>query len=127
MNVLVVEDNALNAETIKECLEVMHQDAAIAASGGDALKQIKRRRFDLVLLDINLPDCMGHHIIPELRKMYPDIRIVTMTGYNSRELELEVRKKGVDFYMIKPFDVKVLGEIVDHLNKHWRRKCWRKP
>jgi len=68
-----------------------------------------------VLVDIYLPDCMGHELIPRFKEIWPDIGVVVMTGYNSRELELEVRRQGVIYYMIKPFSLEVLREILDHM------------
>ncbi len=78
-----------------------------------------------MLLDIQLPDCKGDELIPQFKEIWPDIGVVTMTDYNSRELELEVRQKGILFYMIKPFSKKVLKEILDHISKKKRKEVMR--
>ncbi len=54
--------------------------------------------------------------------MWPEIGIVTMTGYNSRELELEIRQQRIAFYMIKPFSMKELQEVLDHISKKIRKE-----
>jgi len=56
-----------------------------------------------MLLDIYLPDCKGHELIPKFKEARPDMGIVTITGYNTRELELEVRQQGILYYMVKPY------------------------
>ena len=73
--------------------------------------------FDLVLRDIFLPDINGVELIQKLKEVWPKIRIITMTGHNSRELEMEVRKQGIIYYMIKPVNIQNLKEIVDHIHK----------
>jgi len=88
-----------------------------SGSGKAALTRVKERPFDLVLLDIFLPDMEGCELIPQFKKLCPETGIVTMTGYNSRELELEVRKQGVLYYMIKQFEIEDLRSLLDHISK----------
>ena len=122
MNILVVEDDVSEAEAIKESIEVLNHNGETAGTGQDALIKIRQKRFDLVLLDIYLPDCKGHKLIPQFKEVWPDIGIVTMTGYNTRELEWEVRQQGIIYYMIKPFKIKEIGEVLDHISKKRERR-----
>ncbi len=117
MNILVVEDEVSAARAMKQSMEVWDHDVETVHTGQDALEKLREKRFDLMLLDIFLPDCEGHKLIPQFKEVCPEIGIVTITGYNSRELELEVRKKGILFYMIKPFKKKILKDILDHILK----------
>jgi len=86
------------------------------------LKMVRKKVFDLIVLDIYLPDCMGHELIPEFKKARPDMGIVAITGYNSRELELAVREKGVIFFMVKPFNLNEMKQVLDHYSKNWKMK-----
>jgi len=115
MDILVVEDDPCVAPVIESSIEKWNHQAETLSSGRAALRRLRQRRFDLVLVDIYLPDCMGHELIPRFKEIWPDIGVVVMTGYNSRELELEVRRQGVIYYMIKPFSLEVLREILDHM------------
>ena len=117
MNILLVEDNVSVAESIAESIKGWNHSVETAYSGKDALAKVKKKGVDLVLLDIFLPDCKGHKLIPQFKEAWPDIGIVTMTGYNTRDLEWEVRQQGIVYYMIKPFDFKELKEILNHLSK----------
>ena len=74
--------------------------------------------------DYNEVDCK---VMMEIVKyLQPDIGIVTMTDYNSRELELAVRQTGIIYYMIKSVDKKVLKIILDHIsNKRGGEKPWQ--
>lgn len=117
MNVLVVEDDDSNAEPIAGIIKAWDHKVEVSGTGKDALEKARRKHFDLVLLDIFLPDCKGHDLIPQLRDIWPDMGIVTMTGYNSRELELEVRQQRILYYMIKPFETKHLKTLLDHISR----------
>jgi DNA-binding NtrC family response regulator len=120
MNILIVEDDLSTAEAMTESMETWGHQVEISIIGKDALAKIKEKKFELVLLDIFLPDCKGHDLIPQFKEMHRDIGIVTMTGYNSRELELEVRQQGIHYFLTKPVQTKILKEIVDHISKKRR-------
>lgn len=93
-----------------------------AASGEQAVEIATLWPPDLVLLDIMLPDCMGYELIPQFKARWHDIGIVTMTGYNSQELELKVRQQGITYYMLKPFNMKDIKDILDHISKKEKRR-----
>ena len=117
MYILVVEDDHSTAEPIAGIIEAWDHKVEISRTGKDALKKVSKKEFDLVLLDIFLPDIQGHELIPQFKKLCPETGIVTMTGYNSRELEMQVRKEGVLYYMIKPFEMKDLQSLLDHVSQ----------
>ena len=117
MNILVVDDEVPAAEAIKKYIKTLGHHVEITCTGQDALKMVRKKVFDLIVLDIYLPDCMGHELIPEFKKARPDIGIVTITGYNSKELELEVREKGIIFFMVKPFNINEMKQVLNHYQK----------
>jgi len=117
MNILVVEDNASVSAQLASSMERWNHNVETAGTAKDALDKVRQKKFDLVLLDIYLPDSKGHDLIPHFKALWHDIGIVTMTGYNSRELELAVRQQGILYYMLKPFSVKALKEILDHISR----------
>ena len=117
MNILIVEDDACCAESVGEIIEKWGHNVDQAKTGTEALKRFTKNIYDLVLLDIFLPDIQGHELIPQFKKLSPEIGVVTMTGYNSRELEMKVREQGILYYMIKPFEMKDLQSLLDHVSK----------
>lgn len=117
MKVLIVEDDATLSSTVSDAVASWGYRTESAETGELALKKIQDENFDLVLLDIFLPDCKGHELISQFKTKQPNIGVITMTGYNSRDIEKEVRKQGILFYMIKPFDNNHLRNILDHVNK----------
>ncbi len=117
MNVLIVEDDVSTAASISEIIRRRAFDSETTRTGKEAVERITKKRFDLVLLDIFLPDCNGYELIPQFRQLWPGIGIVAMTGNNSRELELKVRNFKINYYMIKPFRVEEIEEVLNHISK----------
>ncbi len=117
MNILVVEDDHSTSKVILRTVEECGHEVEVSATGKDALAKLGQKEFHLVLLDIFLPDVLGYELIPRLKELAPQAGIIAMTGHNSRELELQVRKQSILYYMIKPFETKYLKSLLDHISK----------
>lgn len=117
MNILIIDHELSVAEEIAQCLRDWGHRSEIYSVGKKALARVRDKFFDLVLLEIFMPDLQADELIPQMKQMRPDLRIVTMTGYNSRELELKIRRQGILYYMIKPFEAVYLKSIIDYLSE----------
>jgi DNA-binding response OmpR family regulator len=115
MNILIVEDDPQGALYISKRLSKWGHTFKTADSGEKALKIFSENMFNLILLDIMLPDYKGYDLIPKFKSTDPEINIITMTGYNSREVEQKVRKQGILYYMVKPMETKNLKLLLDHI------------
>jgi len=123
MNILVVEDDIDVSSVLAESIQRWGYSSENADTGKDALDKVKQKRFDLILLDIFLPDGKGHRLISQFKELLPDVGIITMTGYNTREMEREVREQGILYYMVKPFETKALKELLDHISHKYSKKA----
>ena len=117
MKILIIEDEREVSQFIEKLIESWGHSVESAGTGKEGLKIFKQGGFDLVLLDIFLPDVKGYELIPDFKAINPEVNIVAMTGHNSRELELKVRSQGIIFYMVKPWESHVLKSIVDHISE----------
>jgi DNA-binding response OmpR family regulator len=116
MQVLIVDDELEIGKALSELITQWGHHVVLAGNGKQAVELFKKQNgFDLVLLDLLLPDVKGHELIPMFRKTLPHVPVITMTGHNSRELEAATRKNGVMYYMQKPIDMRALKTIFDHL------------
>lgn len=123
MNILIVEDDHSLAALFREGIRTWGHRVEMSNTGEGALRSIREKIYDLILLDIFLPDIEGYDLIPRLKEVRPDMRIIAMTGHNSRELEARVRRQGVLYYMIKPFELKHLGGILEHIQKRMTQEA----
>ncbi len=122
LNILLVEDNVLNQILAKKVLSDWKWNVEIAENGLVALEKIKMKNFDLVLMDIQMPEMDGYDTTRNIRKMQDapksHIPIIAMTAH---ALVGEAEKcigAGMDEYISKPFDPKVLkSKIFSVLNK----------
>ena len=121
MEILVVEDDLSFSAVVEETLNIWGYNAEWVTSGYMALERMKVKFFDLILLDIYLSDCLGYQLIQNFKQIKPTVHIITMTGRNSRELEREVRKQGITYYMIKPFEFEHLKALLDHIQKRQQK------
>jgi DNA-binding NtrC family response regulator len=80
-------------------------DTVDALSLADARKAIQTRRFDAVLLDLNLPDGNGLDWIRSLREEYPDIAVIVITGQGDIPTAVEAMRLGADNFLVKPVDM----------------------
>ena len=118
MKILIVDDDPQVVAYIQKILEKWGYDHQAAGNGKEALRHILETAFDVILLDIMLPDYLGYDLIPEFKQIDPDVSIITMTGESSRELEQRVRKEGILYYMVKPIETQNLKLLLAHLCKN---------
>ncbi|MBW1745944.1 MAG: response regulator [Deltaproteobacteria bacterium] len=116
MDILIIDDDFYADSSVKKSIEKLVRSIETANSAEDALIKVRHKKFDLVLLNISSKAFDGCKLIQQFKSICPDIKIVTMTDRNSRDLELKIRKQGVLFYMITPFNIKVLKDIVDYIS-----------
>lgn len=92
LTILVVDDEPAVRETLADMLGAMNHTVVIAESGQDALHKLGGDDFDLVFTDLAMPELDGWETAREIRKRWPEMRIVLVTGYGpGRRLRLENR------------------------------------
>ncbi len=111
--ILVVDDEPVVVNSIRKTLARKAFKVAEAFSGQEAISRIMSENFDLVLLDMKLPDANGLDLIKDIRKRKPSLRVVIVTGYASVDTAVEAIKRGADDYMAKPFTPDELYNTTD--------------
>src|ERR1700751_5218828 len=102
MRVLIVDDEQNIRPTLALALESMGHEAATAATGPEALKQLKARRFDVMLLDLKLSQESGLDVLEEALRISPALAVVMMTAFASIEPAVEAMRRGAFDYLPKP-------------------------
>lgn len=106
-DILIVDDEPLVLEALATALSPPHH-VMTAQSGLTALEIASQQRLDLVLLDYVLPDVSGLEILRVLRRCFPALHVILMTGVGSEEVCLAAFRGGVQDYLKKPID---LGDL----------------
>lgn len=115
MKILIVEDEPLQAEMLTRMLRTWGHEVVAADGGQQALEALERSVPDLILLDVFLADMTAVELIPRIKAIQPEARIITITGQSSRELERRLRELGILYYMAKPFQRDELHSILVHM------------
>lgn len=103
MKILVVDDDAIVTKSCRRILEVEGFEVTTVPSADDALEKIKYREFDLLLMDVKMPKHDGIFLMREIKKNWPDIPIIVMSGYPTPETISGVLKLGATQFIPKPF------------------------
>lgn len=113
--VLIVDDDPMIRETIRDILELEGYDVRTAANGQEGLDQLERDCPDLVLLDMRMPVLDGWGFAREVRARGLDVPILVMTAaQNAQRWAAEI---GADGYVAKPFDLFELLDAVGRLRR----------
>ncbi len=115
MNVLVVEDEKLLNWSLASSLSKWGFEVQPVFTGNDALSQIEKSGFDIVLLDYRLPDLDGLAIARLVRKRQPDAVIFLLTAFQLNELPLDAGL--IDSYFNKPLDLQQLHRALKKIPK----------
>ncbi len=102
--ILVVDDDRGIGACVEMLLERAGHAAVIVRLGRDALAQLERREFDLVITDLRLPEASGLDIAAAAKAAQPDTPVILMTSFSSIESAIEALRRGANDYIIKPFD-----------------------
>jgi two-component system cell cycle response regulator CtrA len=108
MRVLQIEDDAKTAQTVEMILTSEGHDCDTAACGGQALELARAGEYDIILLDMGLPDIDGYEVLNRLRGAGITTPVVIQSGLVLRKNE--VRGLGVEDYLAKPFGRRELTE-----------------
>lgn len=107
-SILVVEDEESLREALKLNLELEGYEVTTVDNGPDVLKVVKNEYFDLIILDIMLPDMDGITVCETIRMQHNDVPIMFLSARNTSADKVEGLKKGGDDYLTKPFNLEEL-------------------
>ncbi|HRP90186.1 MAG TPA: response regulator transcription factor [Edaphocola sp.] len=114
-SLLLVEDEESLREGLKLNLELDEYEVTTAISGIEAIKAVKQEYFDLIILDIMIPEMDGLTVCENIRLQNIDVPILFLSARNTSNDRIEGLKKGGDDYLTKPFDLEELLIRVDKL------------
>jgi DNA-binding response OmpR family regulator len=128
--VIIIDDDKLICLTLERIFSSMGISALSVNSGEEGLCEIKNNPFDMVFLDINLPDANGLDLIPEIKNFLPDIKIIVITADTNDEIMQKAIKGGALMILEKSFSLQEIKKVVRNVlfdsvekREHPRCKC----
>lgn len=118
MKLLIIEDNPRLSARMKQQLQRWYI-VEVAHSGDEGLRLASTDTFNLVLLDLGLPDTPGLEVCRQIRQLTQETPVLVVTGVDTTESRVELLNAGADDYITKPFD---LSEMRARINALARRR-----
>ena len=117
---LVVDDETDFLETVVNRLKKRNVDTTGVRSGEEALEVMKKKLFDVVILDIKMPGGMdGIETLREIKKLQPRVEVILLTGHASVETSIEGMRQGAFDYLLKPIK---LEEMIEKMAAAFEKK-----
>ena len=114
-NVLLVDDEVDFVETFSERLNMRNIETLKAFSGKEALKVLKNNQnVEVVILDVKMPDMDGIETLGAIKKRYPLVEVIMLSGHSTVETAIEGMKLGAFDYLMKPCD---MDQIIAKVSK----------
>jgi CheY-like chemotaxis protein len=105
LNLLVIDDEPLLAETLGDLLRLLGHEAAIVTSGEEGLTRLASTRFDMVLTDLGMPGMSGWEVAQAVKTRWPQLPVILVTGWGDVLEHARLEGTGVDVVLSKPYTV----------------------
>lgn len=109
---LIVDDNRINQVVTKRILEKRKFICEVASNGFEAIEKLEQGKFDLILMDVNMPGMDGMQATREIRKFNREIPIIALTAVEIDEMREEILRSGMNDIIVKPYDTHQLFHTV---------------
>jgi two-component system sensor histidine kinase/response regulator len=124
LKILLAEDNAVNQRVTTRLLEKRGHSVTLAATGSEALARLKHQKFDVILMDVQMPDMDGLETTAIIREREKSAGartpIVALTAHTMKGDRERCMAVGMDNYVTKPVDPRELIEVVERVASEWR-------
>jgi two-component system, NtrC family, response regulator AtoC len=115
--VCIVDDDRAIRESLQDILAEEHE-VDVAATAAEALRKLKGEQFDLIMLDLRLPDRDGLEVLQELFGMGIDTPVIVITAHGTSNTAIQAMQSGAFDYLIKPLDLDEVRITVERLFAH---------
>lgn len=112
LRVLVVEDNKINQIVTQKIIEKSNSTCTIAENGFEAIEILSKNKFDVILMDINMPLINGFETSKKIREMAIKTPIIALTAFSKNEILDKSNSCGINDVLIKPFEPNRLFEVI---------------
>jgi two-component system response regulator HydG len=110
--VLVVDDDKILQQSVKQAIEYHHFAVTVADNGKEAVQKVYREKFDLVVMDVNMPEMDGIQALIEIKKHDPSIIVLILTAFSNVSDAVKAVKEGAYNYLEKPISSENLVALI---------------
>lgn len=118
VRVLVVDDEEIVRESLSDWLKKFGYQVETAENGTRGLEKIRAQKWNVLLVDLKMPDISGLEVLRQARKMQPDASVVIITAYATVDTAIQAMKDGAYDYVVKPFDPDEISALIKRIVEH---------
>jgi DNA-binding NtrC family response regulator len=119
MKLMLVDDEERFLSTTQKLLGKKGYDAVTCTSGGDALEKLQMENIHVVILDVKMPGMDGIETLKAIKRRFPLVEVIMLTGHGTVESAVEGLKSGATDYLTKPADV---DELIEKAEQAFARR-----
>jgi len=120
--VLLVDDEERFRTTLGKMLRAQGLEVTVLGSGREALEELHKKAYDVMVLDVRMPDMDGIATLTEIKKIAPQIEVIILTGHASMDAAVEIMRLGGYDYLLKPCPVE---DLLAKIESAYERKITR--
>jgi DNA-binding NtrC family response regulator len=115
LKILVVDDEEIVRDTLKQLLDYLGYQVDCAEDGNSGLRALEDRCYDVALVDIRMPNLNGMDFLRRSKEIRPNIPVVIITGHGSESTRSEALAAGAFSFLQKPFRFSDIQELMDRI------------
>ncbi len=116
-HILVIDDEQIILQMLNDCFEMLGYKGLFASSGKDGIELFRQYedKIGLVILDLVMPGMTGEQVLPELRKINPEIKVMISSAYSASQKTKILEKVKADAFLSKPFKINDLQDMIEEV------------
>ncbi len=115
---LIVDDDKAHLSMLETLLKSLSYTITCAGDGEDAIREVQKVPYDLVLMDVRMANVGGMEALKEIKHLNPSIPVIIMTAYSSVDKAVEAMRLGADDYLTKPLNFEELKLSIERVTQH---------
>ena len=119
MKVMLVDDEERFLSTTQKLLTKKGIDVVTAASGAEALETLNHKYIHVVILDVKMPGMDGNDTLKEIKRQFPLVEVIMLTGHATVESAIDGLKSGATDYLMKPTGI---DELIEKAREAFRKR-----
>jgi DNA-binding NtrC family response regulator len=117
MNIMIVDDEKIVRESLFQWFKKIGHTVEKASSGFEALEKLEKNPFDVLFVDIKMPEMNGIELLEKVKAEYPETIVIIITAYGSIEGAVKAMKLGASDYLLKPFKPDYLSLVMEKISQ----------
>ena len=117
LKILVVDDESLMRQMLDDILTQQGCEVDLAAGAREAMDFVEKKKFDVMLSDVKMPQISGFDLLKDAKSRFPDMGVVIMTAYSDAFTMKEAFLLGADEYITKPFNIQDISLIIGRVHQ----------